>query len=271
MPVVSTIKPEQEEQNKIQKFPYEDRTYQSYVENGFEDEIPDSVKQIHEFETKFHLGLDLKTYQNDFKRIVHTITRFKTMETGEEVLIYYERWEGKNFLGNALPPILDHWEGFWIEQTRIPKYREGSDSTIIDHYEMGIPIKHYTIPWNKENLQKIYDSCWGPAQHRILYHFDGKPLAQNDYAANKEQFENLNYEQCVNIILQHGGFMAKHVKHLEKEDEIKGFKTFVNEFFDGSGNIDREKIQDFLGEIKEESNRRKYVKTNQNQNDKAGS
>jgi len=215
MPVVSSIKPDQPQTVK-KKFEYEDRSYVSYVENGFSEDIPDHILQPYGREQVFLAGLDIDRHPKDFKRSIVCFNRFKN-EDGDEVLTYHEKWEGKNFLGRDLDPVIDHWEGYYFEQERVPKY---DDKGVITHYEKGKQKTIYTIPWEgKKTLDKEIAKS-NAKKDQIKYHFDAKPETQNDYA-NYEQFANLSYTECYNICLKPGGFRAEWLRELQRRDQLK--------------------------------------------------
>ena len=76
------------------------------------------------WERRFLSKVDHNKYP--IKRTVTKIVRLKAIDYSEErrplkeYLYYWEDWLGKNWLGQSVPPVRSHLEGWYYEQERGP-------------------------------------------------------------------------------------------------------------------------------------------------------
>jgi hypothetical protein len=154
--IVSTIKPKVEQKPEV-KIEYNDRSYQSYVTNGFADNIPHSISAPRDRIQDFLLAVD--TRQGPIERTVTTIVRLKAIDwttkkhERKEYLYYLETWHAKNWLGVPLEPINEHYEGRYTEVITKPIL----DQTTGIHKDnaFGGTREVYTIPFSKKNVDEI--------------------------------------------------------------------------------------------------------------------
>jgi hypothetical protein len=156
MVLVSTNKPE------IQKKPkpdikYNDRSYESWVNNGFSDFVPHNVTGPRDRIQRFLNEVDLRRGQ--IERSVNMLVRLKspdfTSKKNEmkEWVYYQETWTGPNHLGIPLSPVSDHIEGKYMEVLTKPKLDEQTGEHI-DNIFAGTRERFY-IPFNKKNVDDI--------------------------------------------------------------------------------------------------------------------
>jgi len=103
--IARTIKPETQPPEPVME--YNNKTYQSYVDNGFIDRdditIPHSVLAPEKRKREFLSRVDVS--KGEIERKVTTIVRLKAKDYStksnekKEYIIYYEEWFGKNWLG----------------------------------------------------------------------------------------------------------------------------------------------------------------------------
>src|SRR4029079_6606028 len=100
--ILSTVKPEVKKKPEI-KIEYNNRSYESYVKNGFADSIPQLIKSPYEGMHKFFNQVDLR--KGPIERTVRMIVRLKapdwsTKKAERKEYVYYEEyWDAKNWLG----------------------------------------------------------------------------------------------------------------------------------------------------------------------------
>jgi len=114
------IKQEEDESNKKPILEYNDKTYKSYVSQGFGS--PDLL----DYQEKHFLSqVDIET-GGPITRTVTKIVRLRAPDYStirkerKEYLIYYENWYGKDWQTRKLPPVTDHIEGVYYEQETEP-------------------------------------------------------------------------------------------------------------------------------------------------------
>ena len=153
--IISNIKPkvpEGQEKPDV-KIEYNDRSYDSFIKNGFPD-VPRSISAPRQRIIEFLYGVDIR--KGPVERTVTSIVRLKAPDWStkkrerKEFIYYEERWEGKNWLGVPVNPLDGHIEGM---------YREVLTKPILDeitgvHKENafgGTRISYY-IPFSKKNV-----------------------------------------------------------------------------------------------------------------------
>lgn len=198
---ISTIKPE--DQEPISIIELNDKTYESYIKEGFEKDIPNQVWAIHDRIQIFKTAIGDRPYT----RRVDLIKRIKTGDR-KEWLVYHETIEGTTFLGES--KIFDeHIVGFHYEQTRTPVINE---QKLITAYKRGPQKEVYTIPYSQKKLDEIISNSQGSDKDTIKFHIKNPDAAQKDYFYY-EQFI-LPWSECMNLLFTAGGPKALYVKQL---------------------------------------------------------
>ena len=186
--IESSIKPEDEQPIKHD---LNDKTWESYVEQGFKDNIPHPVESKHERLMRFIA----EAGDRPIEKKVEKMERVKIK--GKEYLLVQLRLSAFNFFGEEKLVNGEYIEGYWVEQTRKPKRDE---QRRIISYVQGTPIEHYTIEFNKENVDKYI----GDQDHNEIDFFikhEGGP--QSDHFTY-EQFVNNAWEDNMELLLIDG-------------------------------------------------------------------
>lgn len=137
------------------KIEYNNRSYESFVKNGFADNIPRSVIGPYDRMQKFLNQVDLR--KGPLERTVRTIVRLRasdwnTKEHERKEWIYYEEdWSAKNWLGIPITKggVSGHIEGKYTEVLMRPKLDERTGEHI-DNVWAGTREVYY-IPFSKKN------------------------------------------------------------------------------------------------------------------------
>ena len=134
---------------------YNNKTYKSYVKNGFADKIPHGVESPDTRMKRFISKVDLT---KDFERKIMTMTRLMTRnylpeskKIEKEFLVYDEEWIGKNWLGEKLT-CYDNIEGVYTEVQTTPEVKfnnENGRSEVVGQKLAG-GYQVYYIPFSKE-------------------------------------------------------------------------------------------------------------------------
>jgi len=199
----STQKPAEQKGKESAKLEFNDKTYKSYIDQGFERiDIPEQVKQPYDFKQRFLRLAD--TTKAPIRREIISIHRFKARDekdpkkTRKEFLRYVEKWYGVDWRGVPLPPCDNEFEGQWAEQLKGPTF--GKDSNEITGYERIGENIIYDIPFKKATLDKIIDSSIGTDKDTIIYTviFSSMDSAQFEY----EEFANLSWDELYNLARQ---------------------------------------------------------------------
>jgi hypothetical protein len=185
--IESSIKPDEIAEIKHD---LEDRTYQSYIDQGFADNIPHQVEAPHTRMMRFLAEKGERPMQRELKMLQ------RIRHKNKEYLLAYIKLTSTNFFGDEV--ILDDYvEGFWKEQTKRPKRDE---QRRLVSYIMGQSVDHYTIDFNKKNVDKYI----GKQEHSSIRFFikhEGGP--QNDYFTY-EQFLHNKWEDNMELLLVDG-------------------------------------------------------------------
>src|SRR5215510_10352933 len=152
--IESSIKPDE-----ISKIEHDlnDKTYESYIKQGFENNIPHSVEAPHTRMMRFLAEKGDKPYEKKIRLME------RLRHNAKEYLTIYFKLTSSNFYGDEI--ILDDYqEGYWKEQTKRPQRDE---QRRLVRYIMGQPIDHYTIPFDKKTVDKYI----GKQDHNSILFF----------------------------------------------------------------------------------------------------
>jgi hypothetical protein len=148
---LSPVKPESEVQKP--KLVYNNKTYQSYLDIGFdEDSIPRSIKAPEQRKREFLSRVDLS--KGGIDRKITLIRRIKAADK-KEYITYSEDWYGKNWLGQKISPVRGNIEGVWMEQEKEPDIKQTENGPEIAGYKKSGEHPVYDIVFSKENVDKI--------------------------------------------------------------------------------------------------------------------
>lgn len=187
--VESSIKPEE---IPAIKHDLNDRTYESYIEQGFEGSITHHVESPHIRLMDFLA----RAGEHPIEKKVWKMERKKHM--GKEYLIVHMVLLSTDFWGDeAKVGEGDYQEGYWIEQTRRPKRDE---QRRIVKYIRGQPIEHYTIEFNKENVDKYLGEQDPHSIDYSIHHEGGPQKGHFTY----EQFVNNSWPDNMELLLIDG-------------------------------------------------------------------
>ncbi len=157
MEILSTNKPEVEKKPEP-KIEYNNRSYQSYIDTGFADNIPNNITAPRDRLLRFINKCDIR--KGPIERTVRSIVRlrapdFNTKKHELKEFIYYEEdWDGVNWLGVPIfNPISGHIEGKYTEVVTRPKLDERTGEHIDNVF--GGTREVYYIPFNQKNVDEI--------------------------------------------------------------------------------------------------------------------
>ncbi|SRR5580765_920461 len=205
---LSTKKPEQVEQQKP-VFEYNDKTYKSYIKEGLGEDIPKEDNNRHE--RRFIAQVSDKF---PIERRVTTMVRERILdpETNKlrEVLTYMEDWLGKNWMGKTLPPVRSHWEGVWKKQNLEPVTDDESHNVV--GYRSVEPTIMYDIAFSKVVVDNIIkkSSTTDPELIRFVIKGTGGRRGYPTY----QQFVDLTWPECQDVLLSNGGFESAHIREI---------------------------------------------------------
>jgi hypothetical protein len=143
-------------------FPFNNRTYESYVKQGLQPPRPIDLSQEKVFLQLVNLE-EGRTIERVVTRIVRS--RERDWSTGnkiswKEYLVWYENWYGKNWLNEMLPPVSDHLQGAYMHQdvttTRERDMKTGQLGPAKTK-RVGEHIVYY-VPFTKEKVKEIIGS-----------------------------------------------------------------------------------------------------------------
>ena len=169
MEILSTIKPDLPKKPEV-KIEYNNRSYESFVKNGFPDIIPRSVTGPLDRMQKFLNKVDLR--QGPIERTVTSIVRLKAPDWNtkkherKEFIYYFEDWTGKDWLGIPINPISEHIEGKYTEALYRPKLDERTGEHV-ENVFAGTRESYY-IPFTK-NVDEIIANSAHTEKHSTRY------------------------------------------------------------------------------------------------------
>ena len=151
METLSTIKPDVPKKPEV-KIEYNNRSYESFVKNGFADSIPRSIRGPYDRMQQFFNLVDLR--KGPIERTVRTIVRLRAIDWNtkkherKEFIYYEEDWTGNDWLGIPIKnPLGGHIEGKYTEVMMKPKLDERTGEHI-DNVFAGTRESYY-IPFSK--------------------------------------------------------------------------------------------------------------------------
>jgi hypothetical protein len=112
MEILSTVKPDVPKKPEV-KIEYNNRSYESYMKNGFADNIPRLVRGPHDRMQMFLNKVDLR--KGPIEKTVRMIVRLKAPDWNsstkknerKEFIYYYEDWSGKDWRGIPIDPLVN--------------------------------------------------------------------------------------------------------------------------------------------------------------------
>ena len=100
MDIISTVKPDVPKKPEV-KIEYNNRSYESYMKNGFADAIPRSIQGPHDRMLKFLAQVDLR--KGEIERTVRSIVRLRapdfsspSKKNERKEWVYYEEYWNAN-------------------------------------------------------------------------------------------------------------------------------------------------------------------------------
>ena len=136
---------------------YNNKSYESFIDNGFEAYIPRSVYGPRDRMLTWLNKVDLR--KGPLERTVRSIVRLKAIDYNspkherKEFVYYEEDWTACDWLGIPIDPYGGHVEGRFSEALYSRKLDERSGEFIGNVYT-GIRDRYY-IPWSKKNVDEI--------------------------------------------------------------------------------------------------------------------
>ena len=200
--IVSSIKTESEKQKP--KLVYNDRTYQSYVQHGFDHMLDDlhKVKRVHNFKEDFLNRAALDKGSIRFK--VNSFMRLKAIDytsksnARKEFMTYSVDWLAKDFMGDDIveQQVLEHIEGVYQEQLK----KTITDRGQIVGYERTGERTVYYIPWDRKVMDKLIAESVGSDQDTITYTVK---FMNSRTQFTYEQFATLSYQELDELQQKH--------------------------------------------------------------------
>lgn len=185
MPIESSIPPEKSGDKP--RTDYVDKTYQSWIDQGFEKDIPHQVEAPH---TRLERFL---TEAGDREIIPHRKLMRRIRYNAKEWLVIHSDLYSTTWTGEEIVHA-EYIEGYHTEQTRKPVIDERKR---IVRYQMGQPKDVYSIEFNKKNVDK-YIGNQDKASIKYFIKHEGGP--QNDYFTY-DQFVNNTWDQNMELLL----------------------------------------------------------------------
>lgn len=190
--IASSIKPDNEKTKP--KLDYNDKTYQSYLENGFEEHIPDKLKWVHDFHEDYLNRVDLSKGPIRFR--INSFMRLKAIDYSsknqarKEFMTYSADWLAKDWKGDDIRQrqVLEHIEGIYQEQLK----EKVTDRGQITGYERIGERPIYYIPWDRKTMDKLIDESVGTDRETINYVVK---FLSNRTAFTYEQFATMSFQE----------------------------------------------------------------------------
>jgi len=178
MTKISSIKPADDETKRrpIPSITWNNGTEKSIIEEGFGPEESKDGKyeeplNVYIDENRFLSEVD--TRQGPILREVTKIIRLKATDWSsekrerKEYLIYYENWQGKNWLGVDIAPVTDHIEGVYTATTRQLQFDKNTGQGLF--YKKGKPQQTHYIPFSKKTVDQIIAGHYKDSQESVRY------------------------------------------------------------------------------------------------------
>jgi len=230
---VETPYPEEQADEEVEKdndeeIPQEaslvDIKYNDYAQKAYRKykfKIPDEVDR---YERRFLEDVDERN--GKIKRKVYKVIRCRALDKdgkAQDYLYYVERWDGKDYLGNELPPVAEHVEGKYEEvQVRFKVDQRGKPKKS-EPQQRGKKTVYY-IPFKKSTLDKIIKDVDKDAIEYIVRIGNEKGDTRRDNTFDYNQFANLPYAKLIELSFQPGGPRATPYVHGVLEDKDKSKK-----------------------------------------------
>jgi hypothetical protein len=206
MEILSTKKPDVPKKPEV-KIEYNNRSYESFVNNGFEDAIPHSVSAIRDRMQQFLNLVDLR--KGDIERTVTLMVRLKAPDWNsstkknerKEFIYYFEDWTANDWLGIPIQnPFSEHIEGQYLEALTKPVLDERTGEHIED--KLSGSRTTYYIPFSKKNADEIIansaHSTKDSIKFIIKFGIEDSPEGFSMSTRNQfsyEQFANWSWEK----------------------------------------------------------------------------
>ncbi len=158
MDIISTIKPDVPKKPEV-KIKYNNRSYESFVKNGFANNIPRPIRGPRDRMQQFLSKVDLR--KGPIERTVRMIVKLKAPDWNsstkknerKEFIYYFEDWSANDWLGIPIDPFSEHVEGKYTEVMMKPKLDERTGEHV-DNVWAGTREVYY-IPFSKKNVDEI--------------------------------------------------------------------------------------------------------------------
>jgi hypothetical protein len=154
--IISSKKPDVPKKPEV-KIEFNNRSYESYVSQGFADAIPRSITGPKARREQFLNKVDLR--KGEIARTVRMIVRLRVPDYNtpkherKEFVYYTEDWTGNDWLGIPIDPFSEHIEGKYTEAMTKPKLDERTGEHV-DNVFAGTRESYY-IPFSKKNVDEI--------------------------------------------------------------------------------------------------------------------
>lgn len=190
--IASSIKPDNEKTKP--KLDYNDKTYQSYLDNGFEADIPEKVERVHNFTEDYLNRVDLSKGPIRYK--VNSFMRLKAIDYSsknlarKEFMTYSVDWLAKDWKGDDIrtKQVLEHIEGVYQEQLK----EKVTDKGQVIAYERVGERPIYYIPWDRKLMDKLIEESVGTDRETITYTVK---FLSNRTQYTYEQFATMSYQE----------------------------------------------------------------------------
>lgn len=207
-------------QNK-EDFPYNDREFEAFKKYEL-NEIDVPKKATANGEHAF-----VEQAMGEPRRIITTMIRTLQPDWNDkglkkDFLWYLERWEGVDFIGNPINPVLDHVEGYYdepiVKKTLNPRTNQVVKVTKVvnnqniqteyDKLRIEQVRRVYYIPFSKKTLDQILqDTNNWENRDAITYVVKVAPNHEDD-TFSYEQFANWDFKEAAQASLKVGGAKA---------------------------------------------------------------
>ena len=158
MDIYSTKKPDIPKKPEV-VLEYNNRSVESFVNNGFEEAIPRSVYGPRDRMQKFLNLVNIR--KGPIEKTVTMMVRLKAPDWNsstkknerKEFVYYFEDWTGNDWLGIPINPFSEHIEGKYTEALYRPKLDDRTGEHV-DNVYTGTRESYY-IPFTKKNVDEI--------------------------------------------------------------------------------------------------------------------
>jgi hypothetical protein len=154
--IISSKKPDVPKKPEV-KIEFNNRSYESYVSQGFADAIPRSITGPKARREQFLNKVDLR--KGEIARTVRMIVRLRAPDYNtpkherKEFVYFTEDWTENDWLGIPIDPFSEHIEGKYTEAMTKPKLDERTGEHV-DNVFAGTRESYY-IPFSKKNVDEI--------------------------------------------------------------------------------------------------------------------